>query len=97
MSKWFNTAAFTRALVTYGTSPRNPLVGPGISTFDMSLSKSFRVRERYQVQFRWEAFNSLNKPQFGNPGGVLGMSNFGIITATSKNNREMQVALKYTF
>jgi hypothetical protein len=97
VSRWFNTAAFTRALVTYGTAPRNPVVGPGISTLDMSLSKAFRVREKHQVQFRWEAFNSLNKPQLGNPGGVLGMSSFGVITGTSKNNREMQLALKYTF
>jgi hypothetical protein len=94
---WFNTAAFTRALVTYGTSPRDPVVGPGISTLDMSLSKSFRFREKQQIQFRWEAFNSLNKPQFGNPGGVLGMSSYGVITGTSRDNRDMEFALKYTF
>jgi hypothetical protein len=97
VKRWFNTAAFTRALVTYGTSPRDPVVGPGISTLDMSVSKSFRFREKQQIQFRWEAFNSLNKPQFGNPGGVLGMSSYGVITGTSKNNREMQLALKYMF
>src|SRR5205823_2551678 len=67
LSKWFNTSAFARAMKTYGTSPRNPVDGPGSRTWDMSLSKSFRVKEQHQVEFRAEAFNAWNTPQFGNP------------------------------
>ena len=72
LDRWFNTAAFTRATVTYGTAPRNPLVGPGTKTADLSVSKTFVLHERHRVEFRWEAFNSLNTPQFSNPGGTLG-------------------------
>jgi len=97
LERWFNTAAFTRATVTYGTAPRNPLVGPGTKTADLSMAKTFRLMERHSLEFRWEAFNALNTPQFSNPGGTLGSTNFGRITGTRINNREMQVALKYSF
>jgi hypothetical protein len=97
LDRWFNTAAFVRATTTYGTAPRNPLVGPGLSTADLSFSKSFRTREHDRIEFRFEAFNALNTPQYGNPGTQLGSTNFGRITSTRVNNREMQAALKYVF
>jgi hypothetical protein len=97
LDRYFNTAAFTRATVTYGTAPRNPVAGPGIKTADLSMSKTFKLMERHSLEFRWEAFNALNTPQFSNPGGQLGSTNFGRITGTRINNREMQVALKYMF
>ena len=96
LSRWFNTAAFTRALVTYGTSPRNPVDGPGGRMWDTSLSKVFRLREQHRLEFRWEAFNSWNTPQLGNPNTTLGNSNFGKITSAS-GSRSMQLALKYAF
>jgi hypothetical protein len=96
LNRWFNTAAFTRALVTYGTSPRNPVDGPGTRTWDMSMSKSFRLREKQSLEFRWEAFNAWNTPQLGTPNTTLGNSNFGKITSAS-NSRSMQAALKYSF
>ena len=97
LSRWFNTAAFSRATMTYGNSPRNPVVGPGLEVVDLSLAKSFSVQNGQQLQFRWEAFNAFNTPQWGNPNGTLGNSNFGIISSTRQNNREMQISLKYTF
>ena len=97
LSRWFNTAAFSRATVTYGNSPRNPVVGPGLAVVDLSLAKSFSVQNGRQLQFRWEAFNAFNTPQWGNPNGTLGNSNFGIISSTRQNNREMPISLKYTF
>jgi hypothetical protein len=99
LARWFNTAAFSRATVTYGNSPRNPVIGPGLKTVDLSLAKSFRVRSGHQVQFRWEAFNAFNTPQFANPNGTLGNANFGVVSSTRSgfNNREMQLSLKYLF
>jgi outer membrane receptor protein involved in Fe transport len=97
LSRWFNTAAFSRATVTYGNSSRNPVVGTGLKVVDLSLAKSFSVQNGQQLQFRWEAFNAFNTPQWGNPNGTLGNSNFGIISSTRQNNREMQISLKYTF
>jgi hypothetical protein len=97
LSRWFNTAGFSRATMTYGNSPRNPVVGPGLEVVDLSLAKSFRAQNGQQLQFRWKAFNAVNTPQWGNPNGTLGNSNFGIISSTRQNNREMQISLKYTF
>ena len=96
IARWFNTAAFTRATVTYGNSPRNPVVGPGRKLLDISLAKSFAVRTGQQLQFRAEAFNALNWVNWNNPNGTLGNSNFGIISAAAAA-REMQLSLKYTF
>ncbi|MCC6586507.1 MAG: TonB-dependent receptor [Bryobacterales bacterium] len=95
---WFNTNAFTRS-TTYGTTPRNPVVGPGLHTFDLSFSKAFKVpvAERHALLFRAEMFNIFNTPQLGNPGGTLGTGTFGRVTGTAADNRQIQFALKYTF
>ena len=95
IAHWFNTAAFSRATVTYGTSPRNPVLGPGITTFDLSLVKSFRLPAGQQFQLKVEAFDALNHPLWGSPNPILGNSNFGRIT--SATNREMQFGFRYTF
>jgi hypothetical protein len=94
--QWFNTAAFTRARVTYGNSPRNPVVGPGRKVVDMSLAKSFRVTGDQRLQFRWEVFNALNTVNWNNPNGTLGNSNFGVISGAAAA-RQMQLSLKYIF
>jgi hypothetical protein len=39
-------------------------VAGGINNFDLSLSKSLQIREQKRLEFRWEAFNALNHPQF---------------------------------
>ena len=99
LNQWFNTAAFSRALLMYGNSPRNPLVGPGISTWDLSASKNFKMPklETQSLLFRAEFFNAFNTPQFANPGGTLGNGTFGRVTSTSVPNRQIQFALKYLF
>jgi hypothetical protein len=96
---WFNTNAFVRSVGEYGTAPRNPLVGPGLHTFDLSLSKAFRMPwyEGHELLFRTEFFNAFNTPQFGQPGGTLGTGTFGRVTSTRTDNRQIQLALKYSF
>ena len=112
-SRWFDTSAFIRSAYEggpglyipgsggYGTSPRNPLVGPGVHTWDLSLGKNFPMpyNESHQIQFRAELFNTFNTPQFANPGGVLGTGSFGRVSATREvnANRQIQFGLKYLF
>ena len=82
--------------MTYGKSPRNPVVGPGRKVVDLSLAKSFRVPNGQRIQFRVEAFNAFNWVNWGNPNGTLGNSNFGIISS-ARRRAEMQLSLKYVF
>ncbi|MCU1261860.1 MAG: Oar protein, partial [Bryobacterales bacterium] len=67
---WFNTADFVSpGNYTYGNSGRNILFGPGTKQVDLSLFKDFAFNESasQRLQFRAEAFNVLNTPQFNNP------------------------------
>jgi hypothetical protein len=96
LTRWFNTAAFARATTTYGTSPRNPVVGPGRKIVDLSVSKAFAIQSGRQIEFRVEAFNAFNWVNWGNPNGTLGNSNFGVISSANAA-REMQLSLKYIF
>src|SRR5262249_14542131 len=46
------------------TSGRNTLFTNGTNNFDLTLFKSFAIRERRRLEFRWEAMNAFNHPQF---------------------------------
>jgi hypothetical protein len=74
-------------------------VGPGLHTFDLEASKAVKMpyREGHQLMFRAELFNAFNSPQFANPGGTLGTGTFGRVTGTAADNRQIQLALKYSF
>lgn len=50
---------------------RNPFYGPGMNDTDLSIQKSFVIKERFQIQLRMDAFNAFNHPQF-NAGGCNG-------------------------
>ncbi len=112
-ARWFDTSVFVRSSYEggpgvyvpgsggYGTSPRNPVVGPGVHTWDLSLAKNFPMpyNENHQLHFRTEFFNALNTPQFANPGGNLGTGSFGRVSSTRdpNANRQIQFGLKYLF
>ena len=100
--RFFNTSAFVDRLpggaqFRFGNVARNPVRGPGIVNWDASVNKSFRLSEKGRLEFRAEAFNLPNHPIFGAPGGVLRTANFGAITSTSIDSRQMQMALKLSF
>jgi hypothetical protein len=102
---WYNSAAFTNPLAgTYGNCGRDNLRGPRQVNIDLSAIKDFRVAERQALQFRAEFFNAPNHVELGTPGaswggstGVAPPANFGQITGTRANMRQIQFALKYNF
>ena len=59
----------------------------------MSLAKRIPIRN-FRLQFRADAFNLLNTPQFGFPNANIGSPTAGRITTTVGDNRQMQFALK---
>ena len=96
--RFFRTEAFVpNALGTFGNVGRNTLNSPGIITLDFSLLKDFAFTERHRLQFRFEAFNLPNHPNWGNPDTNIASSTFGRITSTRINMRQLQFALKYIF
>ncbi|MBL8211913.1 MAG: TonB-dependent receptor [Bryobacterales bacterium] len=90
--------AFTRAPRNrYGNSGRGMFRGPGQTSVDFSVFKDFKIKERFNTQFRTEFFNLLNMANFGNPGNNMNAGDFGQITSTTVNARLIQMALKFTF
>ncbi len=96
-NRWFDTAAFSLpAAFTFGNNPRNSVVGPRFVNLDTSLQKDWALRESINLQFRVDAYDTLNHPNFTLPGRIFGASNFAVITS-ALDPREMQLALKLIF
>jgi hypothetical protein len=102
-NQWINPAAFVRQVTGFGDAGRNILTGPGFSDVDLSIAKDTKIKERVSLQFRSEAFNLLNHPNFGQPQNNLAVVTFGQITATRTtrgdlgSSRQIQFALKLLF
>jgi len=61
----YNPGAYTQPTgLTFGDSGRNSLAGPGRLNFDMGVFKRFKIRESKALEFRAEAFNVFNHPQW---------------------------------
>ena len=95
--QWFNTAAFAfPAPGTFGNAGRNILDGPGFQNFNAAMVKNTRFSERINLQFRAEAFNLFNHPNFNLPDNFLGSPTFGRITS-ARDPRHIQFGLKLLF
>ena len=67
-----NPAAFVQPPAgQQGTEGRNDIPGFGLTQFDFSLAKKFVLSERLRLQFRADAFNILNHPNFTNPQALV--------------------------
>jgi hypothetical protein len=100
IDRWFDTTAFAfPAQYTFGNAGRGYLTGPGTKTVDISVQRNFNlpINETSRLEFRAEAFNSLNTPQFGIPGATLETAQFGSIAGTASANRQLQFGLKVLF
>jgi len=97
VDRWFNTAGFAQpAAFLFGTAGRNIIEGPGLKLTDFGIHKNFVIKEGHRLQFRFEAFNSLNNVNFALPQNNLAAGDFGTIT-TAGPSRELQFSLKYIF
>jgi len=69
-----------------------------VNNLDGIVSKSFVVRERIRIQYRFEVYNAFNHVRFGAPNADPTSSNFGKVDPTEQNNaRVVQMALKLYF
>jgi hypothetical protein len=70
--KSLNPLAFTRPPAgQQGTEGRNNIPGFGLTQFDLSIARRIPITERVNLQFRADAFNLLNHPNFNNPGASV--------------------------
>jgi hypothetical protein len=98
IDKWFNTAAFAVPPdYVYGNSGMNILRGPGFSEVELSIQKTFRIREGIKLKFRAEAENALNRVNRGLPSATVGSAAFGTIRSLAGDARLMQMSLKFAF
>jgi hypothetical protein len=81
----------------YGNTARNSVIGPGIISFDASLNKKFNFTESKYLEFRTEVFNAPNHPIWNPPGNQLRTPNYGVITSTKIDSRQIQFGLKLVF
>jgi hypothetical protein len=104
INRWFDPSAFVApGQYQFGNSGRNILYGPGTKQLDLSLFKSFAIQEHRRLEFRAEAFNALNTPQFNNPNASIGFAGVAKITSAGsptvyqRTSRQIQLALKLYF
>jgi hypothetical protein len=93
--------AITPPQYAVGNAPReiSSVRAPGTATTALSLFKQFALpfREGMMLEFRAEAFNALNHPQFSAPNLTVGAGSFGQITSQANSPRQVQLALKLYF
>ena len=70
----------------FGNTGRNILRGPGVVNLDLSLFRTFRLTDKFQLQVRAEAFNVTNTPHFANPDSDANSSDFGKILSTNEDD-----------
>lgn len=95
---WFDTSAFAPVNIPagqpqrFGNAGRNNIRGPGFFNTDLSLARTFSIDEKVHLQFRAEAINVFNHPnfalglQFDGNNNVSDPSQFGIINYTIGSN-----------
>jgi hypothetical protein len=93
--QWFDPTAFAQPAgcpktgacpIEYGTTignvGRNAYYGPGYIQDNVSLFKTFPIKETLGFEFRADAFQLSNTPQFNSPNSAYGSTTFGQVTST---------------
>jgi Carboxypeptidase regulatory-like domain len=106
---WFNASAF-QALPTTGVGTDRSIlrtsawtydgvVGPSTFQTDSTMSKSFKLTEKFKIEARVEVYNMLNNINWENPIVDFTNSNFGKVTSKRAQyvGREVQYGLRLVF
>ncbi|MGH9934662.1 MAG: hypothetical protein ACREAM_00355, partial [Blastocatellia bacterium] len=99
VDRWFDRDAFVvvpTGSYRFGDSGRNILDGPGAIVINTALSRRFRFGEARSLQYRLEAFNLPNHPNFNLPENNVDLATAGTIRR-AKNSRNLQMSLRLEF
>ena len=101
IDNWFNRDNITIPTdpsQPFGNAPRNAARGPAIYTLDLGLHKGFGLGlGQSRLEVRVEAFNVLNKTNFGAPNSNRSSTNFGTITSLATTPRQIQLGVRFSF
>ena len=93
----FNPAAFTApAPGSWGSAGRNSLIGPGQFTLNSSLSRTFRVSGRLNLDTRLDTSNLLNRAVFTSWDNIINNAEYGLPLAVNPM-RTMQITARLRF
>jgi hypothetical protein len=108
--QWFDPAAFVlQPAGTFGNTGRGDFIGPNLRTLDLALTKQgrwARLGDDGRLEFRIEAFNLLNRANFGAPelrafagqmDGEAPLATLGRISTTVTSARQIQLGIRVTF
>jgi hypothetical protein len=76
---------------------RDLIYQPGFDNWNLGLFKKFVVNERLNMQFRAEAYDAFNHPNWSGPGLNPTAANFGKVTGKTNDVRNLQVSLRLQF
>lgn len=97
IGEWFNTAAFAAPLTgQYGDARRNSIIGPGTKLFDMAFTKIIPLKESRTLEFRAQATNIFNIPNYSSIGTVVNSPTFGHVTAVGAM-RQFTMTARFRF
>ncbi|HTC46403.1 MAG TPA: TonB-dependent receptor [Candidatus Aquilonibacter sp.] len=81
IGEWFNTAAFAAPAGPFGDARRNSIIGPGTKVFDMAFTKIVPLKESRMLEFRAQATNIFNIPNYSSIDTNVNSPTFGRVTA----------------
>ena len=97
IGQWFNTAAFVAPPPgQYGDARRNSIIGPPTKVFDMAFTKIFPLKESRVLEFRAQATNVFNIPQYASIDTQVNSPTFGRVTAVGAM-RAIQLTSRFRF
>jgi trimeric autotransporter adhesin len=97
IAEWFNTAAFvTPPTGQFGNARRNSIIGPGSKVFDMAFTKVIPMKESRMLEFRAQAANIFNIPNYSSIDTTVNSPTFGRVTAVGAM-RQFTMTARFRF
>jgi hypothetical protein len=84
---------------TFNLQPgvRDSIYQSGLRDWNLGLYKKFAINERQHFEFRAEAFDADNHPNWSTPGLNPTSAMFGKVTSKTHLSRNLQLSLRYSF
>ncbi len=93
VAEWFNTAAFVvPPFGQFGDAGRNTIEGPWTYTFNMAMSKNFRLGDVRGLELRVQANNVFNTPQYTAIDTTVNSRTYGRVTSVGAMRRLQMIA-----